>query len=169
MSLEFGAAAPFAVGPLTGIGRIMFGFYIKSIRVKSIREKSTNVTEIYATFFAGGSASIWIFNFTASLYVRLGQKSGGAMQGLAVFTYSFSMGLADFDFSIRFEKEEKKGFGENTQDTDSIGFDDVESDESWGANPRNPVPLIKTTVQCQSCNWKTYRSYFDTSISFENS
>ena len=171
MSLEFGAAAPFKVGPLTGIGRIMAGFYIRHIKLKNVK-----VSELTATFYEGGSASIWVFNFSASLYVRLGHRNG-TMYGLAIFTFSFSMGIADFDFTVRFEKTEGKGMsgagGSGEQRTSSAGDWLSSPQSSWGVNPRSKddseseVAMVETTAQCQSCDWKEYRSYFDRSVGFD--
>ena len=178
MSLEFGGAGAFAAGPLTGQGRIMAGFYIRSLKVEGLG----TVTEITATFFAGGSASIWIFNFSASLYLRLGMKNGN-MTGLAIFSFSFSMGLADFDYSVRFEKTENKGFGgDGTQRQSSLRSpfqpnenadqnDNVvalfASSEPDGGGLGSARPVIETDVECQSCDWRTYSSYFDESLDFE--
>ena len=178
MSLEFGGASPFAVGPLTGYGRLMAGFYIRTIKVNGRRG-----TELSATFFAGGAANIWIFGFSASLYVRLGQSAGGNMYGLAIFTFSFSYGLVDFDFSIRFEKRENKGFEGNPHDASLIG-DGFGSGSTRFASPgpsrvrlasvdRFPAasaalfhsqPIIETDAVCQSCDWAAYSEYFDEAI-----
>ncbi len=184
MSLEFGAAAPFKIGPLTGIGRIMAGFFIRTMKLS---DNGPRVTEIYATFFAGGSASIWIFSFSASLYVRLGMEQSGAMLGLAIFSFSFSMGFADFDYSIRFEKREDKGFeGGGDQEatpkrqarfgspgsryTEHKGsFIKVAGDVPPGSiidGSINRSPEIVNLTKCQSCDWAVYTSYFDTSIEF---
>ncbi|MES0100662.1 hypothetical protein [Mesorhizobium sp. M0019] len=99
-SFEFGGSADFTFGPLVAYGRIMCGFYIRTQSLPSGR-----VTDISGTFFAGGAASIWIFSCYASLYVKLGMTSGGAndgaMQGEAVFSFSFSMGIVDYDYSVR--------------------------------------------------------------------
>ena len=91
-SFEYGGAGAFAYGPLTGQGRLMVGAYIRS---------RYDHTEIYATFYVGGSASIWIFNFGASLYVTAKQDpASGRMVGSATYTFSFSMGIVDYDYSV---------------------------------------------------------------------
>ena len=145
----------------------MVGFYIRSMRTA----KGT-ISEIYATFYVGGSASIWIFSMSASLYVRLGQTAEGGMSGLAIFTFSFSMGLADFDYSIRFEKKEKKGFGGNEKDTDASAYLEFDNEEAWGVNIRaingSKKGVIENKAQCQSCDWIAYRRYFDQTLNFEN-
>lgn len=89
-SFEYGGAGAFAYGPLTGQGRLMVGAYIRSRR---------DHTEIFATFYVGGSASIWIFNFGASLYVTAKQE-GRQMKGSATYTFSFSMGIVDYDYKV---------------------------------------------------------------------
>lgn len=91
-SFEYGGAGAFAYGPLEGTGRLMTGIYIRSTR------KST---EISATFYVGGSASIWIFNFGASLYVDAHQDGkSNKMVGDATYSFSFSMGIVDFDYHV---------------------------------------------------------------------
>lgn len=110
MALDFGAVVPFEVGPMRGFGRVSAGFYIRKLTDAAGR----SFTDISATYFAGGSAAIWIFNFATSLFVRLTQRDSGSMEGLAAFSFSFSMGLLDFDYEVRFEKKEKKGFSGNS-------------------------------------------------------
>lgn len=154
-SFEFGGAGAFAIGPLTGQGRAMAGFYIRQTRVGGRR-----MTELAATVFIGGSANIWIFSFGASLYVRLGMLNGN-MTGLAIFTYSFSIGIKDFDFTIEWRKDEGKGFS---------------GEQASLADPLNPTRFVnleggiggsetidRDTV-CQSQNWPEYQRYFDKNL-----
>lgn len=101
---EGGAVAAFGIGPLHGIGRITFGVYVGSVEGR---------TTIGAVFYVGGSARLWIFGIAASLFLSAGQDSNGAMSGEAVFTYSFSIGFADFEFEVVFWKQENKNFGGN--------------------------------------------------------
>lgn len=178
MALDFGAVVPFEIGPLRGFGKIAAGFYIR----KYVDDRGYSLTDISATFFAGGSAAIWIFNFAASLLVRLTQKSGGSMEGLAVFTYSFSMGLLDFDFEVRFEKKEKKGFSGNADQSSLNDYRDlqnrghsrfaqmrrnrltlVSTGRSVGEN--HPIdPIIDTEINTMADNWGQYRKYFDSKL-----
>lgn len=91
-SFEYGGAAAFKYGPLEGQGRLMVGAYIRS---------GKGEPKIFATFYVGGSASIWIFSFGASLYVNATQeKNGRNMVGSATYTFSFSMGIVDFDYRV---------------------------------------------------------------------
>lgn len=93
VSFEYGGAGAFKYGPLHGQGRLMVGAYIRS--------KRNERPEIFATFYVGGSASIWIFNFGASLYVNATQdKNSGNMVGSATYSFSFSMGIVDFDYQV---------------------------------------------------------------------
>ena len=91
-SFEYGGAAAFKYGPLEGQGRLMVGAYIRS---------GGGEPKIFATFYVGGSASIWIFSFGASLYVNATQEDNGrSMVGSATYTFSFSMGIVDFDYKV---------------------------------------------------------------------
>ena len=101
-SFEYGGGAAIGFGPLAAQCRIQVGVFVRILKADG---KKT--TEIYGTFFAGGSASIWIFHFATSLYVRLGTAEGGAMYGEAIYSFSFSLGIADYDYSITANKKEK--------------------------------------------------------------
>lgn len=90
-SFEYGGAAAFAYGPLSGQGRLMTGIYI--------RTSKGGRSEISATFYAGGTAAIWIFNFGASLYVHA-QPVNDRLVGNATFTFSFSVGIVDYDYHV---------------------------------------------------------------------
>lgn len=158
---EFGGAAAFGFGPLTGQGRLMAGFYIRQITLSGGRK----LTEIQGTFFVGGSASIWIFSFGASLSVRLGMVNGD-MSGEAVFTYSFSIGIKDFDFSVTVWKKEGKGFSGSSQAALSGGtrfaasgaFDPVANRKIL--DPRETA-VVEAKVDCACDSWRAYTRYFE--------
>lgn len=101
-SFEFGGGGSIGFGPLQAQVRIMVGVFVRVLRVDN-----TNSCTIFGTFFAGGSASIWIFSFATSLYVRLGRSDGGDMYGEAIYSFSFSLGIVDYDYSITAFKREK--------------------------------------------------------------
>ncbi len=160
-SFEFGGAAAYEAGPLTAQGRIMAGIYIGQFLLPDM----TKLTEISGTFFAGGSATIWIFNFATSLYVKLGMINGD-MTGEAVFSFSFSMGLADFDYSVSFERTEEKGFSSGGERRSHLAASRRAVSSNPTASQRKSVgrqAVIKKgeSVVCQSEDWKTYRGYFD--------
>lgn len=95
--LEFGFGGAFTIGPLVAQGRVQAGFAIRTINVGG-----TRATEISGTFFAGGSASIWIFTFSACLYVRLTHNiNDGGMRGEAVYAFSFKAGFVSFSYQVR--------------------------------------------------------------------
>jgi hypothetical protein len=89
--LEFGGVSAFAFGPLNGIGRLTTGIFVRKIGPS---------TTIDGFFFAGGAARIACFGVAASLVVRVNMQPGGSMAGQATFTFSFSLGLANLDFSV---------------------------------------------------------------------
>lgn len=108
-SFEFGGGASLGFGPLQAQARVMVGVFVRVLRVDN-----TNTCTIYGTFFAGGAASIWIFSFSASLYVRLGRGDDGTMYGEATFSFSFSLGIADYDYSVTaFRREQPVGGGKS--------------------------------------------------------
>ena len=112
MSLAFGGGGAFQAGPLVGQGFIDTGIYIRTMTLSN----GKRITDLYGTFYAGGSASIWIFHFAASLYVRLGMTGGtGSMEGVAIFTFSFSMGIVDYDYRCEMRKSQEALSNGSTQ------------------------------------------------------
>ncbi len=174
-AFEFGGAAAFQFGPLKGIGRLMLGVYIRQTRVtlppdSAGNARSKTLVEIMGTFYVGGSASIWIFNFGASLYVRLGM-SGGNMVGDATFTFSFSCGFVDFDYSISVRRQENK-MGQGAffdmgrtryaqlmnEQSDVMGTDQTEPERHFVLAKRENATV------CQGASWSGYKRYFDHTI-----
>lgn len=158
-SFEFGGSGVFGFGPLTGQGRLMSGVYIRQLTLNGMR-----LTEIAMTFFAGGSASIWIFNFTAALSVQMGMVNG-SMSGKATFSFSFSMGLCDFKYSVSVSRSEGEGFSGGKRNS-ALGFDTrrfaglgepgtaSEHENAFGAR-------IENRAKCQAASWSTFKRYFD--------
>jgi hypothetical protein len=108
-SFEFGGGASLGYGPFQAQVRIMVGVFVRVLRVDG-----ANTCTIYGTFFAGGSASIWIFSFSTSIYVRLGRGDDGTMYGEAIYSFSFSLGIVDYDYSITaFRREQPIGGGKS--------------------------------------------------------
>lgn len=151
-SFEFGGSAVFAFGPLNGQGRLMMGVYIRQLTLNG-----SKLTEISMTFFAGGSASIWIFNFAAALSLKMGMING-AMTGEATFSFSFSMGLADFEYSVRMQKQEGKGFSGQQAQLYPAGATRYAKLGSPAQAPHsNRDVWIRTTARCQAADWNTFK------------
>ncbi|WP_156473228.1 hypothetical protein [Pseudorhodoferax sp. Leaf265] len=183
-SFEYGGAAAFAYGPLTGQGRLMVGAYIRSSR---------NSTRIFATFYVGGSASIWVFTFGASLYVNAEQK-GSSMEGSATYTFSFSMGIVDYDYKVavnvnlnldgssggedqqaamvdlvdppvRLASIDPDAWNPRTTMSDApLHFVSMEPPRKRTTRPRAPAhqpPFRKVDTVCPSSDWGEYSKYFD--------
>lgn len=172
-SFEYGGGAAIGYGPFEASCRIQVGVFVRVIKADG---KKT--TELYGTFFAGGSASIWIFHFATSLSVRLGTAAGGEMYGEATYSFSFSIGIADYDYSITAYKKEK-ALGKQTSlsggktrfaaldsdiDFTTTGSIDPTGTAAFGA-PDVSAILIKAVDQAR--DWKTYATYFDTSLTKE--
>ena len=159
-SFEYGGAAAFHYGPLEGSGRLMIGAYIR---------KGTGGDRVAATFYAGGSASIWIFSFGASLYIAAeSEPSKSQIVGTATFTFSFSIGLADYDFrvNVRHELDWGGGSGGGTSSSslgkNGAGFLNAR------AFPKGPVRKaheeqaeFRADSWCQSEHWGHHRDHFN--------
>lgn len=165
-SFEYGGGAAIGYGPLSADVRVQVGVFVRVLKTDKGK-----TTEIYGTFFAGGSASIWIFHFATSLYVRLGTAADGAMYGEAIYTFSFSIGFADYDYSIRVMKEEKAiGSGGSGQgslvDGSRIrvaqGNTGTASDADAPVQPPPYATHVKAVGQAQ--DWDVYASYFDPNL-----
>ncbi|WP_042245833.1 hypothetical protein [Paracoccus sp. PAMC 22219] len=155
---EFGGSAVFAFGPLTGQGRLMTGVYIKQQK-----SESGTVTDISMTFIAEGSAAIWIFHFGASLSLKMGMQDGN-MTGEATFAFSFSMGLADYEYSIKMQKSEGEGFsGQQSADgRRTTQFAQLGGDLQAPTGRANSYEaIIRKDAVCQAADWRTFQTYFD--------
>lgn len=182
-AFEYGGGAAIGYGPLAAQCRIQVGVFVRILKVNGVRK-----TEIYGTFFAGGSASIWIFSFATSLYVRLGTADGGAMYGEAIYSFSFSLGIADYDYSITaYKKEKSLGSGQQasldlprrrpirfaalqsssntlTDATDGFILAAGQSDEADEKSGELPTGFIIVEAADQALNWDRYATYFDVSL-----
>jgi hypothetical protein len=182
MGMEFGFGGAFSFGPLTGYGRVQAGFAIRTIE-----QSGRRITEISGTFFAGGTASIWIFNFSASLYVRLTMDSdNGNMRGEAVFSFSFKVGFVAFSYQVRAHYTQNK-----LSSNDSSKAQAGKAGASTSSYPLNPFLELAAVNQAitdetpkqdklaPSCpakegvinhtksladDWAAYSKYFDNSL-----
>lgn len=105
-SFDFGGVFAFGFGPLTGSGQITVGVTFSARRGQGAR--------LGGVFMVRGQANIACFGVAASLVVRL-RYVDSAMQGEATFTYSFSIGIGDVEFSVSVKNNQgqKLGTGES--------------------------------------------------------
>lgn len=164
-SFEFGGAAAFQYGPLDGNGRLMTGVYIR-------RGKASAVA---VTFYAGGTASIWIFSFGASLYVTAESSPGSTkIVGNATFTFSFSIGFADYDFRVNVRREIEWQGGGSTSQSAAISHDNGGSLAVTSAAHRsrarvasNDRPEFRADSWCQGEHWGRHREYLDLDLDID--
>lgn len=185
-SFQFGMGGAVGFGILNVVARVQVGLFVR-LEVHG----GKLLTTVSGTFFAGGSASIWIFSFSTSLYVRLGQQAGGKMEGEAIFTFSFSLGFIDYDYSVTVFHSEAPigGRKEGAASADArVQYAQAASAVATDAPPapmRLPPPLPdspalldhgrtkspgrakpagavrRTYVADQSTDWARYAQYFD--------
>jgi hypothetical protein len=174
-AFEFGGVAALHYGPLDAQGRITVGIYIS---------KNELSAQIGGYFFAGGSARIAIFAISVALTVTIIQTIGGDMQGDATFSFTFSMGLCDFNYSVPVAHTTGKGFGGGGGGGGAGAFmidQDGPAVELASAGPRvtewsaqskksqqQPSPpkdaRLTRKTKCMSSDWNVYRSYFDADL-----
>lgn len=173
-SFEFGGGGAIGFGPLQAMARIQVGVF-----VRILKENGRQTTTLYGTFFAGGTASIWIFSFSTSLYVRLGKADGGAMYGEAIYSFSFSLGICDYDYSVTaFRREPALGSGNQSQSPSghtgaleqpnhlAAMINIRHGAQGKGAPRHEPAwpPAVESLAVDPLDDWATYRSYFDESL-----
>ncbi|CAJ0849388.1 hypothetical protein AMST5_00118 [freshwater sediment metagenome] len=175
-SFEFGGGGAIGFGPLQAMARIQVGVF-----VRILKENGLQTTTLYGTFFAGGTASIWIFSFSTSLYVRLGKSDGGAMYGEAIYSFSFSLGICDYDYSVTaFRREPALGTGSQSHSASGqtgaldlpnhfAGMIDIPSHGARGKGAKRPEPTssppaVESLAVDPLDDWATYRTYFDESL-----
>jgi hypothetical protein len=90
-SFDYGGVFTFGFGPLNGTGQITLGLYFRAARGEPAR--------LGMNFMVRAAANIACFSFSVSLFVRL-TYVGGKMDGRATFTFSFSIGIDDIDFTV---------------------------------------------------------------------
>lgn len=172
-SFEYGGAAAFQYGPLSGYGRLMTGIYIR---------RSGTESDIGATFYAGGTASIWVFNFGASLYVCAKQTKDGRMVGEATFTFSFSMGIVDFDYRVNVKHENKEwkkdgnnqsGGGSGNADNGPEGARQYLAGSPASRRSRHARAAVPEQAElhfdtwCQGAHWARHQDYFDLNVDID--
>jgi hypothetical protein len=146
-SFEFGGGGAFAFGPLSGQGRISTGVYLRKIG---------NDAEIDGYFYAGGDAHIACFGIGATLLVRIGQQNGGAMQGSAVFTYSFSLGFAKLRFSVGVQRSMGKGFSGVARSSSLAGTALLAAHALVSPS----AAIVTSSAVAQQDDWLGYQTYF---------
>ncbi|MBY2941863.1 hypothetical protein HF264_19545 [Rhizobium leguminosarum] len=155
-SFVFGGGGGVTYGPLTMVGRITVGVFIRKVG---------QYTEIAGDFFAGGSGRVAIFGISASLTVTTGMTGDGDMFGSAVFRYSFSVGFAKISFSVTVAKKESKGFSPQQQTKQAMldsrqpymvaDLSGAVSAPSSGKSARLRISTVR-----QDINYREWRRYF---------
>jgi hypothetical protein len=106
-SFEFGGVGSIGFGPLQGTAYILSGVYIR---------KDQGGAVLSAIFSAGFTAHIVCFAISAAFTLRLGTVEGGALEGTATLTFSFSIGFARFSYSVTATRRMGQGFKDGGSD-----------------------------------------------------
>ncbi len=124
-NFSYGGVFAFGFGPLVGQGQITVGVYLNQRVGQDI--------EIGSTFQVRGSAHVACFGIMASLYVRLTMQNG-KMKGLAIFSFSFDLGIHTISFRVQVERDEGARMGQ------SGGPNGQANDAQPTAQPPPPSP-----------------------------
>jgi hypothetical protein len=180
-AFEYGGVAAFSYGPLDAIGRLTSGIFVAKIE---------NDTTLDGYFFAGGAGRIACFGFASSFTVSIGQQQGGSLAGSAVFSFAFSVGFLKAKFDITVWKQTAQGWAnsaalERPSDTDyadrrrgdtpiQIAMNTIDMADVGPTGYGERLACTSDTSRkggwmenkgvCQSQNWRTYQSYFDTTL-----
>ncbi len=172
-SFDYGGVFAFGFGPLTGAGQITLGLYFRAARGSPAR--------LGMNFLARGAANIACFSICAALMVRL-TYSGGKMDGTASYTFSFSYGIDDinFTFDVYVSQGGSAGAASPTGFLDLPGmpaltqFAGADRDplDAYAAvlPPPKPVvremngPTLSVKAPSPKSNWHSYHALFDNSL-----
>jgi hypothetical protein len=172
-SFDYGGVFAFGFGPLTGAGQITLGLYFRAARGSPAR--------LGMNFMARGAANIACFSICAALMVRL-TYSGGKMDGTASYTFSFSYGIDDIDFTfdVYVSQGGSAGAGSPTAFLDLPGMpaltqfagasrDPLDAYAAALPSPKPSVcemkgPTLSVKTPSPKADWRSYHSLFDTSL-----
>lgn len=154
-SFEFGGGGAFKFGPLHGQGRLTTGIFLRKL-AKKVEGKDEDDCVIEGFFYAGGEANIACFAISATLVVRISHRSGGSMQGSAVFAFSFSFGFAKLRYQVGVQKNMGKGFSGSRSVAALVTRDERLVAEKKGS----PAAIVSCSARAQQEDWLTYQTYF---------
>jgi hypothetical protein len=96
------------------------------------------------------------------------------MEGAATFTFSFSVGLCDFEYSVGVAHTVEGGFGPGAGPQSAFLLNDGQSATEFAAarpalvqrrattsSPPRPKATVERRTKCMSADWSIYRTYFD--------
>ena len=138
VAFEYGGGAGLGFGPLQAQCRIQAGVFVRIVDGENAQGVVNKDDRTLRHVLRGGAASIWIFSFATSCALcpaRSGRRRG-AMYGEAIYSFSFSVGIADFDYSVTvFRKENSVGKNRQTASLDAPVWSPVElatqDERSW--------------------------------------
>lgn len=180
-SFDYGGVFAFGFGPLTGSGQITLGVYFRSARKAQ--------PDLGVNFIARGAANIACFGFSTSLFVRLKRNdTNGNMEGLATYTFGFSLGFDDIEFKVDVYVNQGASMGKGGSPADQATLLDMPDflrteyaalGGSKKAKPpakpppkpsEKPAPVaaqepeLRVVGPTQEADWFGYRSLFDRSL-----
>lgn len=176
-SFDYGGVFTFGFGPLTGTGQITLGLYFRAARGEPAR--------LGMNFMARGAANIACFSFSASLFVRLTYVNG-KMDGRATYTFSFSIGIDDIDFTFEVYVSQGSSAGGDSPTQSSFldlpgmpaltqfanaspevlnAYAKANSKRGSKASVLDMTePELRVRAPSQKNNWRDYRNLFDAAL-----
>jgi hypothetical protein len=169
-SFDYGGVFTFGFGPLSGTGQITIGMYFRAARGSPAR--------LGVNFMVRAAANIACFSFSVSLFIRL-TYANGKMDGQAIFTFSFSIGIDDIEFTVDAYVNQGSSAGQGSPTgafLDLPGMPatrfadmraqplatELSAQKRLSAQP--PTRMLRVRAPAQKKNWQQYRMLFDPTL-----
>jgi len=165
----FGAVAAIKFGPLRGHGHILVGMYINRHKVGDHQ-----VTTLIGLVEAYAEGSVGCFSVSLLIRVSLIHRTGGSVEGSAVYRLKFKVAFAKITFKFRARYQFKKGSSKNDKrvrydpkDTveDSPGFVSAVNLTSKREKPKEEAYSERITeILPRIEQWTSYARTMDISL-----
>ncbi|MER8679507.1 hypothetical protein [Mesorhizobium sp. M1405] len=149
-SFEFGAIVGLSFGPLSAVGRVMAGIYIRCAHGGG--------TYIKGFVHAVGEGSIACFSISVNIEVAIEHENGN-MRGSSSYRFTFKVGFAEisYGFTATYKVAGSGGGGGQAVLFDASQHPMVKA----GCHPNEIFYKVIERVPPKMRRWKDYRTYFD--------
>lgn len=151
-SFEFGAIVGLSFGPLSAVGRVMAGIYIRCAHGGG--------AYIKGFVHAVGEGSIACFSISVNIEVAIIHYEDGHMEGSSSYRFTFKVGFAEISYGFTASYSVSGGSGGGGQR--ATLFDAKTHPMAMvGCHPEEIFYKVVERVPPKMRRWKDYRAYFD--------